>query len=179
MKNHAVAIRYARALLALGLENGHYQTYRGDLLQAYELLSAADAFAALDGPVYPLDFRKRLLDGILAKMNLMTDLANFLRLLLDKGRFGSLGEISQSYSSLVDEVDGVKEARLITAAPLGAADQDAVAKALGAFSGASVRLTVTEDPGLIGGMIATIGDLVIDGSVRTQIRNFTRSLTAR
>lgn len=179
MRNYAVAVCYARALLALGLENGRYQVYRAELVQACDLLAAGGAFAVLGSPIYPLDFRKGVLNGILAKMALEPDLANFLRLLLDKSRFACLGEISRSYAQLVDEVDGIKEARLLTAAPMSPSEQEAVARALGAFSGADIRLTVIEDPELIGGMVATIGDLVIDGSVRTQIRNFTRSLTTR
>lgn len=178
MKNQALARRYAQALLALGREDGQYQAYRQELARVSQLLTAAQAFQTLDSPLVLREARQKILAAILEKLALAPLLANFLRLLLDKGRFGYLPEISRSYGLLVDEADGVKEAHLVAAKPLTQADQEAVARALAEFSGATIRLTVEEDPDLIGGVIATIGDLVIDGSVRTQIRNLTRALSA-
>jgi F-type H+-transporting ATPase subunit delta len=42
--------------------------------------------------------------------------------------------------------------------------------------GKSIVLDVQQDPGLIGGVVTKIGDLVLDGSVRTQLINMRETL---
>ena len=49
-------------------------------------------------------------------------------------------------------------------------------QALSRRVGADVTLEVSVDPGLIGGVVARIGDLLLDGSVRTQLENLGASL---
>ena len=44
------------------------------------------------------------------------------------------------------------------------------------MTGKEVVLEVEEDPILIGGLVARIGDLVLDGSIKTQLLNMRESL---
>ena len=44
------------------------------------------------------------------------------------------------------------------------------------MTGKEVVLEVAEDPGLIGGIFTKIGDLVLDGSIKTQLLNMRESL---
>ncbi len=60
-------------------------------------------------------------------------------------------------------------AEVRSAVPLDAAQQAKLARALGAATGKQVEVKVIVDPAVIGGLVARIGDLVIDGTVRRRL----------
>ncbi|GHV56709.1 ATP synthase subunit delta [Deltaproteobacteria bacterium] len=177
MKNQTVINRYAHALLNLGLDDGQYVRY-GEELQglASALAALGEEAKTLTSPTYPAAVRRRMLDQILARAALSPLVTNFIGLLLDKGHLSELSGIAATYSNLADAERGLVRGRLTSAAPLGAAEIEAVQAALGKFSGRRVELSVDRDPGLIGGVVARLGDLTIDGSLRTQISKLAERL---
>jgi F-type H+-transporting ATPase subunit delta len=87
-----------------------------------------------------------------------------------------LASINDFYQKLADEVKGVARASLVSA---GALSSDAVEKIRATLSqktGKDIILEVEQDPSLIGGIVTRIGDLVLDGSIRTQLLNMKESL---
>jgi F-type H+-transporting ATPase subunit delta len=114
----------------------------------------------------------------LAQAGLPPLVGDFIRLLHLKGRLGLLGEISQAYQKLLDEKNGLARGVLTVAAPLDDRQLAAIKAALGTFVGREVELTVKEDPALIGGVVARIGDLTVDGSLRTRFDRLSRLLGA-
>jgi len=60
-------------------------------------------------------------------------------------------------------------AEVRTAVALTADQQSRIAAAITTATGKQVNLKVVVDPSVIGGVVATVGDTVIDGSVRTRI----------
>jgi F-type H+-transporting ATPase subunit delta len=60
-------------------------------------------------------------------------------------------------------------AHVTSAQPLGAAELERVRQSLAKRTGKQVILEASVDPALIGGLVARVGDLVLDGSVRTQL----------
>jgi F-type H+-transporting ATPase subunit delta len=60
-------------------------------------------------------------------------------------------------------------AEVRSAVALTADQQSRLAAALERATGKSVNLKVVVDPSVLGGLIATVGDEVIDGSVRTRL----------
>lgn len=170
MKNHTVVKRYARALLELGVADGRYAEYGLQLLElARSFKETGELAGFLTSPAFPDGLRRKALAAILAKANLAPLVNSFVNLLMDKDRLGDLADIASAYKSLADDVMGVAQATVISARPLGAAEIKALTESLNKFSGRQVELSVTEDPAIIGGLIARIGDLSIDGSVRTQL----------
>ena len=177
MKNQTVVNRYARALLSLGLDDGQYDRYGLELKGLAEALDTLGEEAkVLISPSYPAGVRRRMLDLILSRAALSPLVSNFVRLLMDKGHLGRLGELAATYNALADIEKGLVRARLTSAAPLDETEIEAVKTSLRRFSGRQVELTVEQDPGLIGGIVARLGDLVIDGSVRTQLGRLAASL---
>ena len=177
MKNQTVVNRYARALLSLGLADGQYDRYGLELKELAEALAALGAEAkALTSPCYPAGVRRKMLDLVLDRAALSPMVANFVRLLMDKDHLGRLGEMAVTYNALADAEKGLVRARLTSAFPLSEMEIEAVKASLSSFSGRRVELTVDQDSRLIGGMVARLGDLVIDGSLRTQIGRLAASL---
>jgi F-type H+-transporting ATPase subunit delta len=170
MRNQTIAKRYARALLALGQADGRFAQYGGELTGLARLIAESGETAkALVSPAFPEGVRRKMLSAILEKAAVSPLVANFLQLLLEKNRLAGLSDIAEAYGRLADAAGGVVRARITSAAPLAPDDLKAIGAALGRFTAAKVELTVERDPGLIGGLVARLGDLTIDGSVRTQI----------
>ncbi len=65
---------------------------------------------------------------------------------------------------------------MLTATDLSDEAVEKIREGLGRMTGKSVVLNVEKDPALIGGVVARIGDLVLDGSVRTQLSNLKETL---
>jgi F-type H+-transporting ATPase subunit delta len=101
---------------------------------------------------------------------------SFLVLLFEKGRFGFLGHINDFYQKLADELKGIARATVTSAGELSADAVERLRAVLSKRTGKDIVLEVKQDPGLIGGLITQIGDLVLDGSIRTQLLNMRESL---
>ena len=177
MKNFTISRRYARALLTLGTEDGNYLQYGEELKAFCELLKKEpQARYILESPMYDFSSRKRLLTAILARTGFSATVNYFLQLLLEKGRIPYVDDIAIYYGQLTDEVRNIKRATVTTAVPL---DDDIVKRIQAALKEDVQKdggVTIKEDPSIIGGIIAQVGDLTLDGSLRTQLRNLQESL---
>jgi F-type H+-transporting ATPase subunit delta len=89
---------------------------------------------------------------------------------------GFLGAINDFYQKLADEVTGVARATVTSAGEISADAVERIREALSRRTGKEIVLEVKQDPGLIGGLVTQIGDLVLDGSIRTQLLNMRESL---
>ena len=77
---------------------------------------------------------------------------------------------------MADARAGQVRATVTSAAPLGVTELDKVRRSLEQRTGKKVILETAVDPELIGGVVARVGDLVLDGSVRTQLEELRRRL---
>jgi F-type H+-transporting ATPase subunit delta len=103
---------------------------------------------------------------------------NFFRMLAENHRLGYLPEISALFDEYKDEAESVIDVTVTSAAPIDAAQQHALAKALERKLKRSVRLHCATDPALIGGAILRAGDTVIDGSLLSRLKRIAFELTA-
>lgn len=177
MTSTIVAKRYAKALLEIGREDGNYEQYGqqlGAVVALFEL--SPDLESVLTNPSFDLDSRKKVLETLLGKLELSPIINNFFRLLIDRGRIGETRNIKLVYDKLLDQVNGITRAEVTTASALSDQDIDRLKESLRALAGTEVSIEVNEDPSLIGGLKARIGDLVLDGSVRTQLESLKESL---
>ena len=177
MKNLAIARRYARALLLIGKEDGNAETYRDELEGVANLISRSDELEqALCNPLYDAVGRKKVLETLIAKIDVSAVMQSFLLLLFDKGRFGFVIGISDFYQKLADELKGVARASLVSATELSSEAVEKIRATLSKKTGKDIILDVEQDPGLIGGIVTRMGDLVLDGSIKTQLINMRESL---
>lgn len=176
MKDIAISKRYAKALLLIGKEDGNAETYRNELSGMAALLAREEELSTvIANPVYAFDGRRGVLKVVVDKMAISPVIASFALLLFDKGRFGHLGSIDETYQELVDELNGVAHAHVVSAVDLSEDAVEKIKASLSALTGKDVILNLEKDPGLIGGIVTKIGDLVLDGSVRTQLQNMKES----
>ncbi|MDR1084302.1 MAG: ATP synthase F1 subunit delta [Deltaproteobacteria bacterium] len=172
-----LAKRYAQALFSIGLEDGFYKGYGEELKDFWESLEdSGPAGDVLSSLAYPKELRNRAVDAVIAAAKLAPMVQNFLRLLHEKGRFNLLGSVAAAYQGLVDRKEGLIRGTLTAASTVDESQLAALKSALSTFIGQSVELSVKEDPGLIGGVVAKLGDLVVDGSLKTKLARMSRLL---
>jgi F-type H+-transporting ATPase subunit delta len=177
VRNFTVSRRYARALLSLGKEDGNYLKY-GEELKAFSYLLKKETQARyiLQSPIYDFSSRSKLLKSILEKTGFSQTINNFIQLLLTKGRIRYLEDISLFYAQLTDELSNIKRAKVTTAVTLSEDIIQRIRAALKEVVQKEVVVTVNQDPSIIGGLIAQVGDLTLDGSLRTQLKSLKESL---
>jgi F-type H+-transporting ATPase subunit delta len=177
MKNLAIARRYAKALLLIGQQDGQTERYRTELQSVAGLVSQDHRLEqAIINPLYDSSARKRVLQSLISRLTLSKAVESFLVLLFEKGRIGFLGPINDFYQKLADEIKGVARATVTSASTLSADAVERIRGALSKRTGKDILLDVKLDPDLIGGVITQIGDLVLDGSIKTQLLNMRESM---
>ncbi len=177
MKNLTVARRYAKALLIIGKEDGQAETYREELDAFSALIDREKELEqAIINPLYDASSRKKVLMAVIDKVGVSKVMMSFLLLLFDKGRIGYLSDINEFYQKLADELKGIARASLVSATELSSETVEKIRTTLSKRTGKDIILEVDHDPELIGGIVSRIGDLVLDGSIKTQLLNMRESL---
>ncbi len=180
MKQTILARRYAKAIFMVGTEESKYEEYN-EVLQAVAGLYASnpEVVDALTNPLYPLDVRQKVMSGMIASMGVDKVMANFLNLLVEKKRAVFLPEIAEEFKSMVDELKNVSHGTVISAVELDEELQGKIRETLEKLTGKKVELTTSIDASIIGGIVAQVGDLVLDGSIRTQLASLKDSIKGR
>lgn len=172
-----IARRYAKALLAIGREDGKAETYKEELGAFVKLVEEnRELEHAISNPLYDAESRKKVLQAVVEKSGVSGVMASFLFLLFDKGRVQYLKDIYVLYEKLTDELANIIRADLASAVELPEESIAKIQAALSEQTGKKVAMETRVDPALIGGVVTKIGDLVLDGSVRTQLMSLKESL---
>lgn len=104
---------------------------------------------------------------------------DFLCVLARRNRMSFLHGIGQRYEVLLDEHRNLHRIEIIMASTPGEEQLKSIEKSLCDAIGARVKLTVTIDPEILGGIIVRKGDLVIDNSVRTILSRTVKAVMVR
>jgi F-type H+-transporting ATPase subunit delta len=118
-----------------------------------------------------------LLSGLM-KTTLTASGANFLRTLIDNGRLAAMPEIARQLHALKNAADGVADCLIETAFPLEDAQIKALVAPLEKRFGLKLEPEVKVNRDLIGGVRVTVGDHVLDTSVRSRLQAMKAALTA-
>jgi len=180
VKQTILAKRYAKAIFTIGQEKDTYEEYNAVLQGLAELYKAdPDIGDALTNPLYPLDVKEKVMAAIVGSMEVDTVMGNFLNLLVQKQRAEILPEIAESYKVMVDEAKNISHGNVISAIELSDELKSNVQTVLEKLTGKQVELTTSVDPSILGGIIAKVGDLVLDGSIKTQLAGLKDSIKGR
>jgi len=173
----SLARRYARALIAISREEGASEVLGRELTQFLETLSGDKMLSeVLLGPTVPRPQRDAVLREIAQVMGLSGTVTRFLRLLNDRRRLDYLPRILDSFQEMLDEAQGRVRATVTSAASLSAAAEAEIKASLKKLTGKEVIMTVEVDPELIGGLVTRVSGLLLDGSIKTQLRQIRREL---
>ncbi|MBK9033527.1 MAG: ATP synthase F1 subunit delta [Myxococcales bacterium] len=171
MQAGSLARRYARAIMDLAVAANVIDQVAADLrglAAAYK--TAPELGEVLGNHSYPKAKRRAIVDALLARLAAQPLTKTFCNLLLDNERLAVVPDIAREVDAMVEERAGRVAAEVVSATVLTPAQVTQLTATLERLSGKKVVLSKREDPTLLGGVVAKVGDVVYDGSLRTQLR---------
>jgi F-type H+-transporting ATPase subunit delta len=167
----SLARRYARALLAIGQEEGMLRRILDEVERFDRLMAEIPPLCEmLEAAHINRRDKKAALEASLAPFGFLPSTRNFFFLLVDKGRMNILSPIVSELRRLIEESEGIERAEVVVPMTLTGTQRDTLQSALEGQIGKKIMLEETVEPGVLGGMIVKVGSTVYDGSARTQIR---------
>jgi F-type H+-transporting ATPase subunit delta len=168
------AKRYAQAAFELAQEHNSLDAWEQDLGSLATALASEEAIAFVSNhkvaPAAKEDFLRRA-SGETAPL-----VWNLVRLLSSKRRLALLPQIAEEFQALADEQRGIAHAHVLAAVAMSDDERDALARKLSEQTGKRVDVQVYEAPEILGGLVARIGDTLIDGSTRSRLLALRRQL---
>ena len=173
----SIARRYAKALFSLAVEKGRVEAWNDALFALGKAVEAsADLRDVLSNPAYDREARRAIVAKLAEAMKLEAEPANLLYLLGDRNRLDALAAIVGAFRELADLELGRLRAKVTSAVPLADLEVSAIAEKLSASTKKQVIVERAVDPAILGGVVAQVGSLVYDGSLRTQLEDLRTSL---
>jgi F-type H+-transporting ATPase subunit delta len=169
MRDRKVATRYAEALLDTAREAGVLDSVAESFAGVLDAVKGNEALRIfMDSPQVRTEEKKELLHKVFGG-KIEPVLLNFFILLLDKNRIENTRDIGEVFAELVETEQGYVRARVVTAIPLPEDLAAALEGKLAAHTGKKIILEKKTDPAVIGGVCVTLGDKILDGTVRTNL----------
>jgi F-type H+-transporting ATPase subunit delta len=169
-QSNPLALAYARSLLELADERGQLEQVNEQLSSLREIVRENPTFRAyLRDPSIGENERNQLLTRVFSAQ-LSPLLLNFLKVMSNHGRLGSLEAVADAYDDLLDERLGKIEVDITVAQRLSGEDLELVRRRVSEALKKEAVLHLYVDESIIGGMIVRVQDQLIDSSVRAQLQ---------
>jgi len=178
----SLAKRYARALMLMAETPMQRETFGRGLNSFNDALSvcAADGTplgVILESHRYLLSERRGIVESVCRRLGVDSNVMDFLLYVLRRDRIAGVGQMTRFYNDMADELAGRIHATIHSARRLTPDATHKLKAALEQTTGKTVVLESVVDPELIGGVVAHVGSLVLDGSVRNQLDSIRSTLS--
>ena len=160
---------YAAALLEIAKAEGSLDTVEDELFRVARTLEGNDELrSTLSDQAIPVERRQAIVESLLGgrASPVTTALVSFV---VGAGRSRNLPEIIDLLVARAADERREAVAEVRTAFPIDEERKQKLADALGKATGKHVSIKIVEDPSVLGGVVATVGDTVIDGTVRHRL----------
>jgi F-type H+-transporting ATPase subunit delta len=167
---------YAEGLLAVARSEGSLAEVSDELFRfarAYE--SSEELRTALTDPHIPASRRQQIIEDLLGgRAQPIT--VGLISMVVGVGRARDLPAIVDAVvaRAAAEEEKAVAEVR--TVVELSDDQRRRLAEAIKKATGKSVEVKTIIDPSILGGVVTTVGDTVIDGSVRTRLEQLKQTI---
>ena len=169
------AKRYGQAAFDVAREHDLVDRWDEDLRTLGEVLSDPGTMEYFLSPAVRQSSKEDALERMLPDESQLL-LRNLLLLLLERRRFHQVDDVIATFRELVMESRGIAIARVKTAIELSPDEQEQVRSRLGEILNRQIELIPQVDPEIIGGIVAQIGDDMLDGSVRSRLDQMRRGM---
>jgi len=160
---------YARGLFELARAEGTLDEVEDELFRFARSYESSDALrTTLTDENLPAEKRQAIVEDLLDG-KATTTTVQLISMVVGSGRGRDLPAIVDSLVERASSAKQLDTAEVRTAVPLTADQLDRLKAALENATGKSLNLKATVDPSVVGGIVATVGDTVIDDTVRTRI----------
>ena len=160
---------YADAVAAVARAEGNLDAVSDELFRVARALEGSDELRmTLSDRQVPAARRQQIVEDLLGGQALETTTA-VVSMIVAAGRSSDLAGIAREAVEINARDRGRSVAEVRSAVALTGDQAERLSAALGAATGHQVDIKVVVDPSIMGGVVATIGDEVIDGSVRHRL----------
>jgi F-type H+-transporting ATPase subunit delta len=167
---------WAQALLEIAQAEDHLSEVEDELFRFARIIEGNDELRmALSNPGQPAERRAAIVDDLLENRSLQMTRA-MAAFIVGAGRGHDLPAIVARFVELAAQSREHEVAEVRSAVPLDDAQVQKLAAALGRATHKNIEVRVVVDPDLLGGIVATIGDTVIDGTVRHRLEQLKETL---
>jgi F-type H+-transporting ATPase subunit delta len=174
MLRDPAAKRYAQAAFELARDRNELDAWAPAMRALGEATASDEAVAFLDDRRVPGEAKRAFLTQVTGELPVLT--GNLVKLLESKRRLSLLPQIAESFQSMLDEHNNIAHAQVLTAVSLDEDERNALTSRLSELTGKEVQVEIHEAPEILGGLVARIGDRLIDGSARTKLLALKRQL---
>jgi len=168
MLKGAIARRYAGAIFELALKQNTLDRTLEDVKEIAKLFAHRKLAYLLREPKIPAQRKEAVLRQALASKVLPTSL-NLTLLIIQRELVGSMQNIAAELEKFVLAYKNEAIAEVTTAKPMDETMQTLVKQALESETGKIIIMRHRVDPSILGGVIARVGDEVVDGSLRNRL----------
>ena len=177
MTSHAIAARYARALLDVAVAEGDPVRAERELTEFAGVVSGHEGLTqVLENPAVPSTRKRAIVDELLRDSGFQPAVLKVLQLLADRDRLRVLSGIAEAYRERLMDHQRVVRAEVTTAVPLPADRLLALEQAVAKATGKQVKVSTRVDPSILGGVVTRVGSVVYDGSVVRQLERVKEQL---
>ena len=160
---------YARGLFELARAEGTLDEVEDELFRFARSYEASDQLRnALTDELVPAERRQGIVESLLGGKATPTTV-QLVGLVVGSGRGRDLPAIIDRLVQRASTSKNLEVAEVRSAVPLSVDQQDRLKAALANATGKQLNVKVIVDPSVLGGLVATVGDTVIDGSVRARL----------
>ncbi|MCH7577264.1 MAG: ATP synthase F1 subunit delta [Chloroflexi bacterium] len=174
MIREIAARRYGEAAFQIARDGGTEERWSEGLSLMAAIFSDSEIAALMQEARISTADKMGLAEKALAGVDPLV--LNLARLLVHRGRTALASQIAEAFQELVDAERGIAHALVTTAVPLSDDETRAVAEKLSEISDQQVVVETQVDERIIGGLVARIGDKLIDGSTRSRLLALKRRL---
>ena len=175
--NQDTAKRYATAFFELAKEQSQVETIARDMQTLTALLASGnDVESFMHNPTLRRETQAEALNALAVHLKLAPVTTQFLGTLALKRRLDVLSTIVLTVQAMIAEHNGEITADVTAAQALEQAQIDRIAANLKKALGAEVKVKLSIDPEIMGGLIIRVGSRLIDSSVKTKLERLHRAL---
>lgn len=173
MNTRSVSRRYASALFEIEQEGVDIRTPLKTVAEVVEIEAVRKLLAESQVPATD---KAAVIEKVAGKLS--KEIKRLVYMLCERSKAELLPEISELVESMSRQAASEVEADVVAAVKLDTASKDKVAKALGKALGRKVKLSVSHDADILGGLIVQIGDRQLDYSLRTRLQGLKRAMVS-
>ena len=175
-----VASRYATALFDMTSDADSQNKVFSDV-RAINKIFAEDQEVGdfMVSPLVQPSDRVKVLEEALKNSDVSDDVKKFVLVLATKNRLGLFNDIVAAFQDKADEANGVTRGTVRSAYALSSDERSKIEEIVKKATGKNVILTYTEDPSVIGGLIAQVGSYTFDDSIDSHLRRMKEELNRR
>ena len=172
MKDGILAERYLNALKNT-LDESEVLAVLDELLEiVHSIVINKPFYSLLSSPLVSEEKKFKAISELVSKTTNPSRLLGFFKLLIQKKRVTTLSSLIVPVQQLISELSGRVNVRVEAAAAFNPSDAQVLAQYLSDVTQKTVKLEVEENPEMLGGFKAHLGDTIYDGSIQNSLSKF-------